>query len=270
MIIKIIVIVSYVVLLIILAAFIRFDMHDFTIKAIGAFTGAFFAFIFIRTGEVLTKLFERQRTHYAAMVKLEHIYNGYLNDISGNIFEIGEISKIKQHTNGQPPTLSYNRLETFVVNDDILLDLADIALINKLASFNFDLRKMNSSIDAANRLYDEIREAAIHHLITRDSYVQNFDSYVVKLRTAKAFLESLNDKSKRNLAMVRLLSKRKPAFNKLFGAIFSARQLMPLDKEIDAELKRMEDEVTEIRRKSREEINKICETSQKSVTTGQV
>lgn len=261
MIIKIAVIVSYVVLLAILAAFIRFDMHDFTIKAIGAFTGAFFAFIFIRIGEILTKISERQKRHYAALVKLEHIFNRYLNDISDNIAQIEYISKIKQRADNSPPSLNYNRLEAFLIDDTILLDLANIAFINEMASFNVSLRKINSDMESINRSYDEIRQAALHRLIIPDSYVQNFELYVKRLGTVRAFLELLNDKLKRNLATVRLLVLRKPLFNRLLGFVFSGYQQMPAEIEITTELKRLEDEILETRQKSRQDINKIKKTA---------
>jgi len=258
----IVLIVLYLFLLIILAEFVRFDMRDAILKALGAFTGAFFAFLFIRIGEMLTKLYERQRTHYSALVKLEHIFYRYLNDISDNVSVIEEISKIKQRANNNPPTLSYNWLEAFIINDDILLDLANIALINEIASFNVNLRKINSDMESINGLYDEIRQAALHRLITPDSYIQNFEHYVTKLERVKAFLESLNEKSKRVLAIIRLLLKKRPAFNRLFGSLFPELRLLPSEKAIGAELDRVEEEIKEIRRKSREEINKTLDASQ--------
>lgn len=51
----------YLLLLAAIVAFVRFDIHDATLKALGAFTGAFFAFLFIRVGEWLTRVYERQR-----------------------------------------------------------------------------------------------------------------------------------------------------------------------------------------------------------------
>jgi hypothetical protein len=249
----------YLLLLAAIVAFVRFDIHDATLKALGAFTGAFFAFLFIRVGEWLTRVYERQRTHYSALVKLEHILNKYLTYISDNVAAIDEISKIRQRTNGNPPMLSYTRLDTLPIDENILLDLVNIQLINELASYHVDIRKINDDIESINGLYDEIREAFVHHLISPEVYVSNFDGYVKKLNLVKAFFFCLNEATNRNLAIIRILARQRPIFNRFLGNIFSKYQTMPPSKEIDTELIRLQEEEQETRRKSRERNNRIRE-----------
>src|SRR3972149_10815612 len=58
----------------------------FNNSAVGAFLGAFFAFIFGIIAYDYTKRREKWKLHHDAVVKTEHLINRHLNRISGNIF----------------------------------------------------------------------------------------------------------------------------------------------------------------------------------------
>jgi hypothetical protein len=60
----------------------------------GAFMGALFAFIFVRLGDALTRIYQRLTKNQTALVRLQHHLNDSLNLISDDIYIIDLYLKI--------------------------------------------------------------------------------------------------------------------------------------------------------------------------------
>jgi len=52
---------------------------------VGVFMGAFFAFLFVRFGEVLSKIYNRHAINETALVRFEHHFNNCIDRISYNV-----------------------------------------------------------------------------------------------------------------------------------------------------------------------------------------
>src|SRR5689334_17309051 len=61
---------------------------------IGGFAGAFFAFLFVRLGEGLKRLLERQERNHSSLVKAEHYLNYCLSITGDNIFIIEDFATV--------------------------------------------------------------------------------------------------------------------------------------------------------------------------------
>src|SRR4051812_269798 len=53
---------------------------------LGAFAGAFFAFLFVRFGDGLKKVYERKEKHHTSLVRLQHYFNECLSITADNEF----------------------------------------------------------------------------------------------------------------------------------------------------------------------------------------
>ena len=225
---------------------------------IGAFAGAFFAFLFVRIGDALTRFYDRQKKSYNGLVRLEYLCNEYLNLISDNIFVIDDFSKIATDSFAKnEPFIYMNTLHQFVVPKDILLDLANIDLINEVFSFYADVDKMDHSIDTVNRFYSEIKDAFVQQKIDYGTYKTNVLIGLAKMAELRKFLLGLDQETKRIGATARLMSKDKPFLTYLIH--LSSREYISkkIKNRIPGEVKKLEAEIEATKSKSAAEIANI-------------
>ena len=227
-------------------------------NAVGAFMGAFFAFLFIRIGEVLTKLYERKNKHYNALVGLERACNEYLNIISDNIFVINDFITISKSALGKnQPFVYFNELHELSVDKEITLNLANIDLINETFSFEVGIDKMNNSIRATNRFYSDIKGAFIQRNIDFETYKANVLILMGKLEELKSFLLSLQEEDKKICAIARILMKDRPLIIRLINLLVKNKITHDMETGIPDEIKKLEKEIAITQEKSKEKINQI-------------
>lgn len=213
-------------------------------NAIGAFMGAFFAFLFIRISEAFTKIYERENRHYNALVRLEHICNGYLNIISDNIFVIDDFIDIAQKAvQNDKRFIYFDVLHEFSIDKEITLDLANIELINEVFSLEVGVKKMNYSINATNRFYTDIKNAFIQKNIDFETYKINVNKLIEKLIQLKSFLTDLEKEDKRVLAISRILMKSKPIFIHFIHLVVSKKDFKKIEHKIDKEIEKIESKI---------------------------
>ena len=237
--------------------FVKTDL-EFANKMIGAFAGAFFAFLFVRIGDALTRLYDRQKKNYNGLVRLEYLCNEYLNQISDNVFVIDDFSKIATESMAKnEPFVYMNTLHEFIIPKDLLLDLANIDLINEVFSFYADTEKMNHSIATVNRFYSEIKDAFIQQKIDYATYKTNMTIGLAKMAELRKFLLGLDQETKTMAAMTRLLSKDKPFLTYLIH--LSSREYLSkgIKNKVPGEVKKLEAEIEATKTKSAAEIANI-------------
>lgn len=240
--------------------FIRTDL-DFANKMMGAFAGAFFAFLFVRIGDGLTRLYERKKKNYNGLVRLEYLCNEYLNRISDNIFILDDFSTIATNSMAKnEPFIYMNTLHEFIIPKDILLDLANIDLINEVFSFYADTEKMNHSITTVNRFYSEIKDAFIQQKIDYATYKTNVSIGLAKMAELRKFLLGIDQETKKMAATTRLLSKNKPFLTYLIQLISREYLTNRIKKKIPSEVKKLESEIEATKAKSSAAIDSIRET----------
>lgn len=227
-------------------------------SAIGAFMGAFFAFLFIRLSDFFTRIHERQRNNYNALVKLEHFFIDCGNIISANIFVINDfVSSISTAKKEGRLFVSFNRLDRFPIPKEILLELINIDFINEVATFYTHLDKMNGSCDASNRMQDTIQNAFIQKNLTPDNYLENINILYVKLQELKKFLEDLNEENIRIASITRVLLKEKSLLTTWMSLFMNMRFNKKMEVLAQDEVKILKKEIEYNQAKSRERIEKI-------------
>ena len=234
--------------------FIKTDL-EFASKMTGAFAGAFFAFLFVRIGDALTRFYDRQKKSYNGLVRLEYLCNEYLNRISDNVFIIDDFSKIATDSMAKnEPFIYMNTLHEFIIPKDILLDLANIDLINEVFSFYADTEKMNHSIATVNRFYSEIKDAFVQQKIDYGTYKTNVSIGLAKMTELRKFLLGLDQETKKMASTTRLLSKDKPFLTYLIH--LSSREYLSkrIKNKVPSEIKKLEAEIEATKARSSAEI----------------
>lgn len=224
----------------------------------GGFAGAFFAFLFLRLGEALTKIYERQNKHYNALVRLEHVCNRYLSIISNNVFVVDDFTTLaKKALEENKPFIYFNVLHEFVLDEEIILSLSNLDLINDVFSFEMGINKMNNSISATNRFYGEIKSAFIQKTIDFDTYKVNVGILVSKLSELKAFLVDLERENKEIVATARILMKDKPIFTSLIHMFSKKGYPNDIETKTIQEIKELDKEIEQVRAASQTRIDNI-------------
>ncbi|MCK5013337.1 MAG: hypothetical protein KAS66_05930 [Candidatus Omnitrophica bacterium] len=225
-------------------------------QTFAAFTGAFFAFIFICIGDMLTRLHEYQKRGYNALVELEYYFNENMNTISDNIFVIDDFKDtIEKPLRNNEPAVYGNKLYQISFNNDILLRLNNLDLINKVFEFKTDVVKLNHSIDFANGTYNEIKNAFTQHLINFQTYKINTLGLIEKLEELKKFLKKIQEKNVKLGAYVRVLERSKPLFTWVLHHMSLEKHYSEgLDRKVKEELIKLEKERSDTMDKSQKEI----------------
>lgn len=227
---------------------------------IGGFAGAFFAFLFLRIGEALTKIYERQNKHYNALVTLECLCNRYLNVISNNIFVINDFTTIaKKAFEENKPFIYFNVLHEFSLDEEITLNLSNLDLINDVFSFEMGINKMNNSIGATNRFYGDIKSAFIQKTIDFETYKINVGILVGKLSELKAFLTDLERENKEIIAMARILIRDKPIFTLLVHMFSKKRYPSDIKDKTLREIKKLDREIEQVKIASQASIDNVLQ-----------
>lgn len=169
------------------------------VQGFSAFSGAFFAFIFLRLATFFSKIYDRQVKHYNSLVNLETQLNELGGVIHDDLYVIpGFITTI---TGGN---IYSNNLHTFSVDKSHYANLYDIDLINLLFDFNYKIRKLNDDIETLSSGYQEIKFAFIERHIDAAQYKLNTELIARTLKILEAFLTELENDTINLMARVRL------------------------------------------------------------------
>ncbi|MBD3342827.1 MAG: hypothetical protein GF353_27260 [Candidatus Lokiarchaeota archaeon] len=223
---------------------------------LGAFFGAFFSFLFVRYGMI----YERKNKNYNALVKLEYQVNSVINQIEGNKHAIEVYKKVfnKGFENSGTPVV-YTKLQEFMVNNNILLDLTNINLINDLLSYFIDIEKTNSDIQLLDEIYKELRANIVNGSISEEVYKKNIEYFKSQLDIFEKFIDDLHDQTISKLAIIRLLSKNKPFFTRIILQFSQNRYTNRISKNLPNEIRQIKAEIREVKKESQEQIKKTLD-----------
>ncbi len=223
-------------------------------SAIGAFLGAFFAFIFGLITFYLQKKFERYWKHKNAVVEIEQLLNDHLNNSAANQYLLhGAVNTLKKQN------MTYTLLNQFRIPEDIELKIGDLDLLNRYSEYKEPVTKLNHGMS----VWQGINEQSQHTVIINPSmpapivhknmaYIQNQAEALLK------FLLGLDEDTKRFLAFIRIYMKK----DKYIWSIWLLKkknkdQSIISKEEIEQELKTLSNEIAEISKESRKRIAKI-------------
>jgi len=216
-------------------------------NSLGAFFGAFFAFLFLTISSLFSKIYNRNKRNYNALVRLEYLLNEYSVINSDNVFLMGG------YLNKSCKFYVFNFTE-LEIDRSILTDLSNIDLINDVFSLNIRIYKNNKSLNTATRLYDEIKMSLLDKKIDEKDYSVNEKSLIIpSFKFLKADAEDLDEQIKDLIVKVRILvDKSKPVIN-LSPGHYSKNFKNMYNKERQI----VENEYEEIKQKSENKIEEI-------------
>lgn len=227
---------------------------------LAAFSGAFFSFLFIRLGEFLTKLYRRKEKGLSALVILQHRLNYLLVQVDDNIWLAGHFLNVVSYSvrSGEAIRASRDRLSTFRVEEDLLVDLTNLDLINELFALNVSLLKANDSIDTIRRLYDSTLEPLKEGKLDEEMaaiYNSNIMRVLEGMTDINDYMSGLLEDAKGLLAKVRVLSRQQTVFGWVLRKITPTSYPPGFEAQVRDELARLEEEMEASRLASQERID---------------
>lgn len=225
---------------------------DYISSGVGAFMGAFAAFIFLIIERTFSKYRERRVKHFNALVRAEYILNENLQLISDNIYMIdGFVQVLKK---GVLHTGSFNPL---IWDREILLDLANLEIINRLSSYATNLRKTNRDLDMAEQWYEQLKLALIQQNIDKETYDTNISILIGQFRFIKKFLFKIDKENQIRQSEVRVMMKNRNVVDWFFDKISTHRLPKVFDKKVKKEQAALKKEREETKAQSKKEIEKM-------------
>jgi len=230
------------------------DINDqLLIQGFSAFAGAFFAFLFLRLAEFLSKVYQRQVKHYNSLVILET----QLNELGGIIHDNIHLIPFFRNaiTSGN---IYFSKLRQLPIDRSHYENLHDIDLINDLFSFNYQLRKLNDDMDSLADGYADIKNAYIQHHIQKQDYLINAQISAELLTALEAFLGDMENRTVQLMAKVRLMLKKDVPLGTTIARWFIHTSGSSLKKvDIDKEAEKLLKEIEETKTQSQKEIEEV-------------
>lgn len=227
----------------------------------GAFMGAVFAFIFVRLGDALTRIYQRLTKNQTALVRLQHHLNDCLNLISDNIYIINLYLKIFDGygPDVEEPRIFGNELHALPIDKELPLSLTNIEFINELYSLQVEFRKLNDSMATSNRIINQTTAAFIQKHIDHRTYAANISHYRQTMIDIKSFLNASKTDIIKILAAARVQSKEEPFLSRVIQQVLKNEYTKKQRELIAKEIEKLDAEISEIGQQSRAKIQSIQE-----------
>lgn len=234
------------------------DLESFR-ALVGGFSCAFFAYLFVRFGDALKKIYDRKELNHTTLIKLQHYLNDCLSIANDNIFIIDDCRRTfddgKRNTHEVP--IFSNSFQKFRIDRDLIINLTNVEFMNDAYSFNVGLAKMNDSMTTVESSYAQMREALIAKNIDPPTYKENAWKYRDRCIEIQAFLKQLQNETVGLLATSRILAKEHPFFTRVIQLVVRTSYPKNFHARLAAEIKAIEVEVDAERKSGAERIREI-------------
>lgn len=223
------------------------------IQAFTAFSGAFFAFLFLRIGEFLSKLYQRQVKHYNSLVTLETQLNETGGIIHDNLYILPNFIRVIKSGN-----IYFNNLHQIPIDKSHYENLYDLDLLNLLFSYNYQIRKINDDMDTASSGYQDIKNALIQKYVVAEHYKVNADLLAENLRQIEIFLTELEEETVKLLARIKVQMRYdRPLGTRIMSVFIHTYGEKIKRKEINKEVEKLNKEIEETKTTSQKQIEEI-------------
>lgn len=227
----------------------------------GAFMGAFFAFLFVRLSDALRKIYDRRAKHHNALVRLQHHFNDCLNIIGDNIYIIDTFFQIfdKYDSDAKERKVFQNELHEVPIDPELVVALANVELVNEIYTIHVELRKLNDSMNTANRIITNVTNSFVSGQINHSTYAANINHCKSSMSDLRKFSIAAKCDVIQACAAVRVLSRDAPFLIRGIRFLMPRRYTRTQRNAIEREKESLEREIDDIARKSRERINAVGE-----------
>ena len=225
-------------------------------QLIAAFAGAFASFFFLRLAEFFTKVFERKRKHYNAMVKLDHELNEQIGVIKDLQYSI---SSMRKTLSSKKKTISYDVLTEINYTKSLLIELNSTELKNDLYSLQYRLRRTNDDVRTINKAHDELKAAFVSKNVDARTYLENRKPFVEHLEVLELYLDDVFSIIIELLAKDRILIRSGIPVGVRFQKLFDKPKERYSKKRLKIEVKKIESELEQVGRESGEKIREILQ-----------
>jgi len=227
----------------------------FISETLSAFTGAFFAFLFLRLTSFLEKYYLRQRKHYNALTSMEILLDEMVGVIKDDIYLLPDFRRVIVSGNVYASLLQPLPLEKRYYEK-----LHDIKLINDLYKLNYDIRRLNDDIDNSNTWYLKLRDLYTSRQISRDDYIINSQIIAENLKVLESALNMLFQDVIKLRAIVTLrLDFDKPLLTRFVHTLIDFQRQDLTDEMINSKTIEIEKDIEESAVNSHPRIQKIRE-----------
>lgn len=226
---------------------------DFMKSVVASFAGAFFAFLFLRVGEILEKYYQRQVKHFNALVSMEIFFDELGTIVHDNIYLLPTFRSTINSGN-----VYASIMRPLPIRRDYYEELHDIKLINDLYKLNYDLRRINDDLESANDWYLHLRQIYTTGQMQPDHYIENAKILSENLKVIQAALTLLLDDVVRLDAITKIrLEADKPLLTRFMHFIIDKTRQDIKPKQIEQKMKALKSEIAESGKDSQPRIEKI-------------
>ena len=192
------------------------DLEAFRAIA-GGFSGAFFAYLFVRLGESMKLLYDRQRANGNALVRLQHYFNVCLEILNTNEKTIDKMQIALSDARLRSSCIPMFGVgfRPFQINRELPLSLTNIDYINDVCDFNADLELINLDLASIQQGLQEVRDAFLAKAIEEADYKDNAKRFRESSSQLLPFLARSRSQIIRLIAISRILLSRKSFWSKL-------------------------------------------------------
>lgn len=208
---------------------------------VGAFSGAFFAYLFVRFGDALKKVYDRKESNHTALVKLQHYFNDCLSTTSDNVFIVDNCVTVFANVRmaSEEVPIYMNSFHQYQINKDLVVQLTNVEFLNEVFSLNVTLRKMNDSLATLDGTYSQLRDSYLAKTIDVATYKENALGYRDRCIEIKGFLMQLKDDLIHLLAVANILMQDRPFLVRIILALVRTKYPKNFDIRLQAEKERV-------------------------------
>jgi hypothetical protein len=215
----------------------------------GAFWGAFFAFVFGLITYRLTKRWDLFSKHKNSLVKLDNLFNRHLDEIAAIQFQAGDIKNVFKEGK-----LTHARFQPLKLPENLEMEICSLDIVNRYLAYSSTVNRTNGDMTSMNHAFTRFEDLLINGQPLKK---ENLDFEAESLEKFNKFLHSLTDRAKETLVMVRLhVNKLNDKNSFFFGVLNSNWELTFTEEEIRLETEKLNREIEQIMKQSKEEIDK--------------
>lgn len=159
-----------------------------------AFGGAFFAYVFVRIGDLFNRLSKREKLNLDTVVEQQYVLNDHLNRIDLNIKIADALIEL---VSMQSNVIYTMRFKPIPVDKSRLQDMKNLDFINDMFSYYVDIEKINDGLDIILEVSIKLIEENSNRLLSgvsksvlKEAYKVNSEALAGMINDSKSLLKT--------------------------------------------------------------------------------